>query len=328
MSHESHEFTILVNFVSLSSIESSNLKFYCYIDKVMSKKRTLREIKEDLGIKYIVKVNKVVKRSFDENFNDDNLVEDESLFEDIYDLRAVEQAIESAEQARESVEQAIKSAEQARDLAFLERDRIAEMNEQLSKHSLRKLWDRALPTLTFTKEITSEKSVYLGEHKEALVAEGNFSVIEDIDQLISTNLDVKQSLTLGNLSVNRKGGSYRYANETELASFVKDVIKDVLAICGYTGFAKVRQEVSFKNLENSNNQRIRPDIWVIEICGYPRLVIEVISPSRNLIVTEGKVCGQLFDYLLNMQSFSGGRAIGIITDARNGLLDGFKMNRL
>ena len=177
------------------------------------------------------------------------------------------------------------------------------MNEQLSKHSLRKLWDRALPTLTFTKEITSEKSVYLGEHKEALVAEGNFSVIEDIDQLISTNLDVKQSLTLRNLSDNCRGDSYRYANETELASFVKDIIKDVLAICGYTGFAKVRQEVSFKNLENSNNQRSRPDIWVIEICGYPRLVIEVISPSRNLIVTEGKVCGQLFDYLLNMQSF-------------------------
>jgi len=274
-------------------------------------KRKLGEIRSDLGPDYAKNIDRIIKRTHPSCSSDNDLVE-EDLFVDLFEMKGKDEVMKGKDEAMKEKDEAMKEKD--------EEIRKAKRNVELySKNSLRRLWEgHAIPALKFRKDGSSIKSSYTSQHTDADVEQGVFEYLDinferDVD--INDTLDSTSSILL--LSLDNyvyQGNSFSYSSEASLSAFVQSILLDIVKICGLEKEAIVRAEMS---LTGKGGKRGRPDVWVVDIGGIPRLIVEVKSPTQDNMVDKPAVCGQLFDYLVAARSFAGSRAIGVITDVRD-----------
>jgi hypothetical protein len=194
-----------------------------------------------------------------------------------------------------------------------------EMREKFSlmtKKSLRQLWERGAVAACVFRKVGSEiRTPYFSTHDDATVKPGSFVNLNINVDAMSEALDTSQSLILS-VSYVDIYGRFDYSSEADLSRFVQNALTDIVNICGLQNKATVKAAMSL-TANDQKRQCHLPDVWVLEVNGISRLIVEVKSPTKENMVDHPAVCGQLFDYLVAAQSFTGSRAIGVVTDVRD-----------
>jgi hypothetical protein len=133
-------------------------------------------------------------------------------------------------------------------------------------------------------------------HKKAILYERTFNILKNLTlhggEVIWTKF--------------RQNCLSSWSSEADIQSFVQDVISDALTSIGLEKKLICQKEMSvFK---------VRPDIWVVTIGkGIPVGVIEVKKPDEKIMSSE-LVHGQIYDYMIRLQSFHGLKNVfGIVT---------------
>lgn len=97
-----------------------------------------------------------------------------------------------------------------------------------------------------------------------------------------------------------------WGSESDIQGMVKNVLESAIYTIGLQGVIKCFNELSIFDL--------RPDIWIVCQGGAPIGVVEVKKPDENDTLRHAAVQGQLFDYMLRLQSFFGLKHVfGILT---------------
>jgi hypothetical protein len=96
----------------------------------------------------------------------------------------------------------------------------------------------------------------------------------------------------------------QYASESDIQGHVKNVILDALGITSLDGITCLNELSVFGH---------RADIWLVARVGKPLGVVEIKKPGINLL-NNGHVLGQLYNYMLRLQSFFGVKYVfGIVS---------------
>lgn len=168
--------------------------------------------------------------------------------------------------------------------------------------SLATLWTNGLQGDALTKDAGSD-STRTAKNEPAPFVDGTFNVLADLDAMVVSRLAMRKTISASIAHLGTMRGTF--ANEREIATFVRCVLQDVVLICGLGESVRVREEAGLHNVGE-------PDLWVVEVDGTPILVVEVKSPRRS-VLRNAKVGGQCHDYITALASFSGCRALGIVT---------------
>lgn len=206
---------------------------------------------------------------------------------------------EIAKKARELAE---------KDIQFAEKDiQFAEMNKKILFTESISIWlyfqeSTLLPTLIKTGSASGPSTGNKENHKEIhsikLMEFGLLSVdAESIEhcKLRQTEIFLPQNSRL------------KYGSENDVAVHVRKVISDITTATGL--------ENKFDFMSELAISRLRADIWILLLNGFPVSVIEVKKPGE---INEGKkavIYGQLYDYMMKLRSFHGlCNVIGILTN--------------
>ena len=96
-----------------------------------------------------------------------------------------------------------------------------------------------------------------------------------------------------------------YGSEDDIRSHVRNVIKDAIETVGLIDEIEYQSELGVLGLQ--------PDVWALQIGGFPVGVVEVQKPGKN-IMEKNVVHGQIYDYMLRLKSFFGLESVfGIVT---------------
>lgn len=103
-----------------------------------------------------------------------------------------------------------------------------------------------------------------------------------------------------------ENGSLDWGSERDIQGMVKQVLQSAIYTVGLKGKLKCINELSIFDL--------RPDIWIVYGGGMPIGVVGVKKPGEDGTLQNPYVHGQLFDYMLRLQSFFGLQQVfGILT---------------
>jgi hypothetical protein len=147
-----------------------------------------------------------------------------------------------------------------------------------------------IPPLGRRSGSKSKGSVSKEKHDDALMIECVFQVLPDERLCRQDN----SYLWLG-YEIN--GESNDWGSESDIQGLVKQVLQSVIYTVGLQGQVKCFNELSIFDL--------RPDIWIVCIGGSPIGVVEVKKPGDGGALQNPYVQGQIFDYMLRLQSFFG-----------------------
>lgn len=134
-------------------------------------------------------------------------------------------------------------------------------------------------------------------HKEANLNVGSFGVLQAL------KLEGGEGIWA---HYNDKGKEFAWSTESDVQSYVKVAIISAIHALGLALVLDCRDELSIF--------KVRPDIWILtKKGGIPVGVIEVKKPNEK-IMEEKLVHGQIYDYMLRLQSFYGIQNVfGIVT---------------
>jgi hypothetical protein len=99
------------------------------------------------------------------------------------------------------------------------------------------------------------------------------------------------------MALARKGGKNNWGSESDIQGMVKQVLEEVIYTIGLEEKIQCFNELSIFDL--------CPDIWIVCEGGIPIGVVEVKKPGRDNALQNPYVQGQIFDYMLRLQSFFG-----------------------
>jgi hypothetical protein len=139
----------------------------------------------------------------------------------------------------------------------------------------------------------SKGSVSKEKHEDATIEERTFGCLPD-ESLC------KQDNNLLWLQYEVKGRRNDWGSESDIQGMVKQVLDMAIYTVGLQGELKCFNELSIFDL--------RPDIWVVCNGGVPIGVVEVKKPCEDEAppaLQNSYVQGQIFDYMLRLQSFFG-----------------------
>ena len=164
---------------------------------------------------------------------------------------------------------------------------------------VKSLFGDGLPPLGVARGSVSKGSVNK-EHGDAALTVGTFAVVSELGNLL-----IPRPSKMVWEMYEGKGG-LDYVTEHDIQLFVEAVIIDAISAVGLTGMLGCFNELSVSGL--------RPDIWVVkQRDGKPVGVVEVKKPGPA-IMEEPKLHGQIYDYMMRLQSFFGLRHVfGIAT---------------
>ena len=210
----------------------------------------------------------------------------------------LKQELEKA-QARE--EEALAREEEA-----LARLQIAEEDlARLQMNSIAEYFSgrRHLPTLTRDGSRTNA-SINPGHGAVNCCTVKEFGILEmPADRLKLLKNSVSKILT--------KHDALGYSTELDVQVHVRSLMEDMIEAAGLEGELDLR----CGDLEIAD---LKADIWIISSNGYPVGAVEIKKPSKEgaeSTMNDGKVQGQLFDYMLRIRSFHGLRHVfGILTN--------------
>lgn len=190
------------------------------------------------------------------------------------------------------------------DMAKTNRDLL----ENLDRCSLRRLLEEGLTHIALDYQNTSH-STYTSNHNEAFMIECVFSILD----YIKFGYTSEQSLFL--INVGRQNAlKIIYNNKSEIEPHVLNIVTDVMSALNLNSIISLRYQnkLVYEAIDGRNVSR--SDIWVVKSqSGYPIAVIEVKQPG-NLKLSNQRVLGEVFDYMLNLRSSFGQCEIfGLVT---------------
>lgn len=147
-----------------------------------------------------------------------------------------------------------------------------------------------IPPLGAQSGSKSKGSVPKEKHKAAAVQMSSFGLFSDSD----IHRCSAKSLWM---SYEENDCSNDWGSESDIQGLVKQVLQAAIYTVGLKGKVKCFNELSIFDL--------RPDIWRVCASGVPIGVVEVKKPGDDDILQNELVQGQLFDYMLRLQSFFG-----------------------
>lgn len=154
-----------------------------------------------------------------------------------------------------------------------------------------------IPPLTERVGSKSKPSVSKEKHDDCTLIEGDFGFFPD-DELCRQDTPGMWYL------VSLKKGKNPWGSESDIQGIVKIVLETAISVVGFEGEIECFNELSIFDL--------RPDIWIVCNGGVPIGVVKVKKPGGAL--ESPYVQGQLFDYMLRLQSFFGIKNVfGILT---------------
>jgi hypothetical protein len=133
-----------------------------------------------------------------------------------------------------------------------------------------------------SKSMASENE----KHLPAKFSQGIFSTITDLELRSDACL-------MWTRSTQCKMG---WGTESDIHGFVKDTLVDAIFAAGLMDHVQCFNELSVFEL--------RADIWVVTSKMVPIGVVEVKKPDEGIMASE-RVHGQIYDYMLRLQSFFG-----------------------
>lgn len=156
-----------------------------------------------------------------------------------------------------------------------------------------------IPPLGERSGSKSRGSVSKEKHDDALLLERS-----DYGLFPDENLCRLDSSVLW--QIHEVNGSLDWGSESDIQGMVKQVLQTAIYTVGLKGKLKCFNELSIFDL--------RPDIWIVYGGGIPIGVVEVKKPGEDGTLQHPYVHGQLFDYMLRLQSFFGlEQVFGILT---------------
>ncbi len=163
----------------------------------------------------------------------------------------------------------------------------------------------AIPTTRFVKGISTSSQPYYSNHPEANISSGEFKELHNVVSFFKRQRVSGVSQFLKLLEV--KKYTVNFANEQDVQAYVEAFIYDLLE--GLNWLSEVRL-VRQQAMANDS----KADIWVVlESSGRPICVVEVKTPGPGKL-TNYQVCGQIFDYMVQIRASYGQCEIfGIIT---------------
>jgi hypothetical protein len=93
-----------------------------------------------------------------------------------------------------------------------------------------------------------------------------------------------------------KTTSFAWDSENSIKTLVMEVLADAIEGAGLFGKVDLKDELGIYGLQ--------PDMLVVLVEGFPVGVVEVKKPGEG-VVSDPRVLGQMYDYLLRLSSFYG-----------------------
>lgn len=168
------------------------------------------------------------------------------------------------------------------------------------------LLSATVPNFNIVKGCTRSKSSYTSHHAPI---EGlqicEFNILHNINEYFDAECVGTSSSFLG--SLRRHEFLVNYANEQDIQSLVEKYIEDILI--GLDWLDRTVQLVRQQAMANDT----KADIWLVLKNGTPIGVVEVKTPGARKL-DHPKVCGQIFDYMVQLRASYGRCEIfGIVT---------------
>lgn len=156
-----------------------------------------------------------------------------------------------------------------------------------------------IPPLGERSGSKSRGSVSKEKHDDAVLLERTFGLFPD-------ELVCRQDTTVLWQLYEVAGCSNDWGSESDIQGMVKQVLQTAIYTIGLQGKLKCFNELSIFDL--------RPDIWIVCTGGVPIGVVDVKKPGEDETLQNPYVQGQIFDYMLQLQSFFGlEHVFGILT---------------
>ena len=153
-----------------------------------------------------------------------------------------------------------------------------------------------IPPLGECSGSRSKGSVSKEKHDDAVLFERTFEMYSD------AVLCRRDTPALWYVYYDMNGGSNDWGSESDIQGLVKQVLQSAICTVGLAAKIKCFNELSIFDL--------RPDIWIVCTGGIPIGVVEVKKPGDDdddddYALQNPYVQGQIFDYMLRLQSFFG-----------------------
>lgn len=160
-----------------------------------------------------------------------------------------------------------------------------------------------IPPLGKRSGSRSRGSVSKEKHDDAVLFERQFGLFPD-EYLCRQ--DTPALWFIHQLNAN----SNDWGSESDIQGMVKQVLQTAIFTVGLEGKIKCFNELSIFDL--------RPDIWIVCVGKIPIGVVEVKEPGADDALQSPYVQGQIFDYMLRLQSFFGlEHVFGILSSYEN-----------
>jgi hypothetical protein len=235
-------------------------------------------------------------------------------------LAAVNLEIQEVKQQIQKLDEELKITTDKDDKLYLrkkeeqlrkEKEQLRKKEEQLREKELVLMKQQQLLPAVERKTVAGHGLPALGRGG---VGAGSPSSASENKKHLPAKLLVKPFTVLKNLKLHDEGASIWetakneqlfWHSESGIQGFVRQVLGDVIAAAGLI------KEIDLANELSVVDQR--PDIWLVLKNGVPVGVVEVKKPGHD-IMQKPSVFGQIYDYLLQLQSFHGLKTpFGIVT---------------
>jgi hypothetical protein len=228
-------------------------------------------------------------------------------------LAALDRKIEKVERQIQKLDEELKITTDKDDKLYLRKkeEQLRKKEEQLREKELVLMKQQQLLPAVERKTVAGHGLPALGRGG---VGAGSPSSASENKKHLPAKLLVKPFTVLKNLKLHDEGASIWetakneqlfWHSESGIQGFVRQVLGDVIAAAGLI------KEIDLANELSVVDQR--PDIWLVLKNGVPVGVVEVKKPGHD-IMQKPSVFGQIYDYLLQLQSFHGLKTpFGIVT---------------
>lgn len=187
---------------------------------------------------------------------------------------------------------------------------LREKTALIRQISVGSLWDSdKLNGLVFHPALSSTS--HTSRSSPAVLVERPFRLVHFEPSLANREV---ASATLADL---RGRGALDYSTERSISQFIKNFIEDGAFIAGLDRVLMVADEAAL--IDYAPDSVSRAYTMIIKLGAFFVMAVEVKCPRKDpaaSVVSDPDVAGQLYDYLLGIQSMFGTRPLGIISDGR------------
>jgi hypothetical protein len=171
------------------------------------------------------------------------------------------------------------------------------------------LLTEGIPFRQFQRDATKSTG-HTSDHK-TIKSEGTgpyeFGILDDLEEILrqANNTRLPSALLL-KFRPTRNDPTIRYNNEAKIQGYVEALLQDILELLNFAERVSIEPENALSKVKYLGKGSNRADFWVVlTSTNRPIMVVEVKSPLDPDVLLNGRVRGQVWDYLLDVMSFFG-----------------------